>query len=147
VSVRIQSSRDTSSVLPGVQFQRLLEADKHLLEGLHDEDLLLSVLHEAAHAGYGPGSGALHDNRLPVYLALARLPLALATGHVPFDGNRRVVLDDSRASRRREFRLGGKTWTSPIARRAEVVRDTCCHPRSKGAGDVRHADDPVDLLE
>ena len=46
VSLRVQPARDTQAVFPGFQLQRLLAAHQHLLEGLHDEALLLPGLHE-----------------------------------------------------------------------------------------------------
>ena len=42
--VRIQPARNPSQVFAGVELHRLLEADQYLLEGLHDEGLLLSRL-------------------------------------------------------------------------------------------------------
>ena len=53
------TSRDASPLFPGVELHRLLAADQHLLEGLHDEGLLLPGLLPAAQARRheGPGAG------------------------------------------------------------------------------------------
>ena len=76
--VRLQPAGDAPPLLPGLELHRLLAPDQHLLEGLHDEGLLLSGLLQAAqareHARPRPGHllGLLRD------LGPALLPVVLA---------------------------------------------------------------------
>ena len=72
------------AVLPGVELHGLLAADQHLLEGLHDEDLLLSGVFRAPEAGETTWRWSCSTiARVRRDLGAARRAVVLAAGLVP----------------------------------------------------------------
>src|SRR3546814_1765348 len=82
-SLRIQPDTHSPPLLPLVQLHRLLAADKHLLEGLHDEDLLLSAVLQAAEVWRCSRDRRRDCCRLPPHVAAAFLSVVLAPRRLP----------------------------------------------------------------
>ena len=76
--VWLQPTRNTQAVFPGFWLQRLLASHQHLLEGLHDEDLLLPDLHENQKLGRDHSARIQYAASFHFYLASAFLPVVLA---------------------------------------------------------------------
>ena len=83
--------------LPGLELHGLLAADQHLLERLHDEDLLLPRLLRGCASSATTPRSCWARGRVPGHLAAALVAMVLDARILSAQGNRRAVLDDPRA--------------------------------------------------
>ncbi len=140
--VRLSPPGNTSFLLPSAQLYRVLAADQHLLEGLHDEGGLLPCLLPASEIGCAQGCRDRRTHHCDVAgvrrdLVPPRLSVVLDPRNVPAFVDGRGVLGHPRGASRREYACGAAAWTSAHATRAEVERANAHQTHRVNGRDVR----------
>ena len=147
VSVRVQSGRDAPSLLSGVEFYRLLASDQHLLEGLHDEALLLSVVHASASLGGDSCVGVVDGGGVCRDVGVAQLPVVLASGQFSGDVDRRVVLGDFGVVGGDQRGLRGEAGPQAASGSSGVASFACGGACDEGGGDAGVDHGVVEFVE
>ncbi len=118
--VRIPPAGDSSPVFSIFQLHRLLAPDKHLLERLHDEAVLLSRLFPAQEMGEHNGPGALNHSRVCLHLAASFLPVVLVARDISADHGH-VVLGHAGATGGSEHALRGEARSQASLRKSRLT--------------------------